>query len=209
MGLRGAFVTAALSAALVAGCGGSSHTPTATQTTGGGNTSAISSHLLSSDELAGFAGASPTVASTVSTWVTDNGPPPGGASAEEARLSKLGFVRGGREDLTGGPTNTTDGLSLVEQFGTAKEAQSEVDYEANLFKTGNSGAQVKTFAAPGIPGARGYAELGPGGSGINLGFAKGTYAYVVGQILPSTSSYNDRLAKLIAAAQHLYGRVSP
>lgn len=210
MGVRGAFVTAALSAALVAGCGGSSQKPAVTQTTtGGGNTSGISSHLLTDNELAGFTGASPTVAATASSWVSDNGPPPGGAAAEEARLTKLGFVRGGREDLTGGPTNTTDGLSLVEQFGTTKEAQSEVDYTANLFKTGNGGAQVKAFAVPGVPGAVGYAELGSGGSGINLGFSKGTYAYVLGQILPSTSSYNERVAKLVAAARHLYGHVSP
>ena len=75
------------------------------------------------------------------------------------------------------------------------------------FKSSNA-ASAKTFAVPGIPGALGFAEVGSGGGGINVAFAKGTYAYVVGQVLPSAAEYRVRITKLVAAAQGLYRRAS-
>jgi hypothetical protein len=210
MGARGALLIGALMAVLVAGCGSSSHktsTSTGTSTSTSAAASGMSGHLLSNGELAGFTGASPKVASSVAGWVSDNGAPPTGAATEQARLTKLGFVRGAREDLTGGSSGNIAGLSLVEQFRTPKEAQSEVTFEVDQFKSSNA-ASAKTFAVPGIPGALGFAELGNGGGGINVAFAKGTYAYVVGQVLPSAATYGARVTKLVAAAQGLYRRAS-
>jgi hypothetical protein len=215
MGARGASLGGVLAAVLIAGCGGGHKSTTHSSTASSASTAAasgIAAHVLVTNELAGFTGSTPTVATSVASWVSSNGPPPGGTAAEQKRLTALGFVRGASENLTGGATGTTGGLSEVEQFRSPKEAQAEVDYEANSFTKlgGNSGAQFKTFAVPGIPRARSFAALGPGsgGGGINIAFAKGTYAYVVGQEIPSASSYAVRVKKLTAAAQHLYGRVS-
>jgi hypothetical protein len=214
MGARGAIVCGVLTGVLVSGCGSSSHKPTTQSSTApSAAASGITSHILVTNELAGFTGAKPAVATSVATWVADNGPPPGGPAHEQQRLTALGFVQGAREDLTGGSTSTAGGLSEVEQFRSPKEAQAEVDYIADSFTKlgGNTGAQFKAFVVPGIPRARGFAALGPGGGvgGINIAFAKGTYAYIVGQEIPGNSSYSARVPKLIAAAQHLYGRVSP
>lgn len=212
MQARGALLCGALTVALAAGCGSGGHkSTTQSSTTSNAAASGLTSHLLVSNELAGFTGSTPTVATSTATWVSDTGPPPNGTAAEVKRLTRLGFVRGASESMTGGSTGTTGGLSAVEQFRSPKDAQAEVDYEADSFKSfpGNAGSQFKTWAIPGIPGARGYGAIGSGGGGINIGFAKGTYAYIVGQHLPSSSSYSARVQKLIAAAQHLYGRVSP
>lgn len=211
MEVRRALLVGALTAALVAGCGSSSHKSTTGSTsvaTSSANTSGITSHLLRNDELAGFTTNSPTTASSAGDWVRQSQASPNGPAAEAARLARLGFVRAASESLTMG---STQGLSLVEQFGTPKEAQTEVNYEAGQFKIqpANSGSKIVTFPVPGIPGARGYAALSSGQGGLNVGFAKGTYVYLVGQVLGPGEPYKSAVIKLIAAAHSLYTRVSP
>ncbi|HTU88443.1 MAG TPA: hypothetical protein VMF57_22880 [Solirubrobacteraceae bacterium] len=59
------------------------------------------------------------------------------------------------------------------------------------------------------PGAHGFSYLAGGQGGINVAFVKGPYYYVVGQeVGPGPSSVPSDLGNLIAAAQHLYHRVS-
>ena len=141
---------------------------------------------------------------TARSWVTAEQLPPSQLDAEFARLTRLGFIRGAREDLTMG---NTPGLSLVEQFHSDKAAAAELTAQTAESKT--SAPQFKPFAVPGIPGARGFALLQQGQGGINIAFAKGPYYYLVGQELASgESNTKASIASLIAAAQHLYQRVT-
>ena len=139
---------------------------------------------------------------TPRSWVTAEQLPPSQLDAEFARLTRLGFVRGAREDLTMG---NTPGLSLVEQFHTDRAATTELAAET---AQSSASAQFKRFAVPGIPGAHGFALLQGGQGGINIAFAKGPYYYLVGQELASGESIKARTASLVAAARHLYQRVS-
>lgn len=220
----GAMLCAAVCAALLAGCGSSHHsassttaatstaaTSTAASSTVASSTTAappnppagISSRVLTNDELRGFTASPPAVNTTARSWVTAEQLPPSQLDAELARLTRLGFIRGAREDLTMG---NTPGLSLVEQFHSDKAAATELAAETAQSK---ASAQFKPVAVPGIPGASGFALLQAGQGGINIAFAKGPYYYLVGQELASGESTKASTAALIAAAQHLYQRVTP
>ena len=214
----------AVCAALIAGCGSShksatnttSTTTTATSTaatsTAATSTAAapanppagIAGRLLTNNELRGFTASPPAVNATARSWVTAEQLPPSQLDAEFARLTRLGFIRGAREDLTMG---NTPGLSLVEQFHSDKAAAAELTAQTAESKA--SAPQFKPFAVPGIPGARGFALLQQGQGGINIAFARGPYYYLVGQELASgESNTKASIASLIAAAQHLYQRVT-
>jgi hypothetical protein len=193
---------------MLAGCGGSSHkTPTAatstlatttsTATTARTPASGIASRVLTSNELNGFTGSQPSVNHTVGSWVAQTKNPSVPIASETRRLTRLGFVAAATEDLTG--PNRRDGLSLVEQFKTPGGARSELANE-HKFKATVPGYQP--FAAPGIPGAFGYAAQGPG---LNIAFASGDYYYLVGEFVPAVSASSE--ATLRAAAKRLYQHV--
>jgi hypothetical protein len=207
----------ALTAALLAGCGSSSHKttthPAATATTPGAPAPAkpppgFVGRVLTNNELPGFTGSPTSPESSVVAWVSVSGFPANRQAGEEKRLTRLGFVQGLREDLMDG---STPGISIVEQFRTPLQARAENAYGAAQFPKESSGqGKYTTFAVPGIPGALGYGVLASGGQGgINIGFAKGPYAYLVGEELGAQGSPKASIADLIAAAQHLYRRVSP
>jgi hypothetical protein len=165
--------------------------------------------LLTANELSGFSGTPRPPATSASLWVTetDSGESTPRQATVVKQLTRTGFVAGDTENLTGG---AGDGLSSVEQFKTAQEAQAEVKSEAAQFSNDVAGqGKVILFSAPGIPGARGYGVISPAsGGGINISFAKGPYAYVVGQQV-SGQAINTAEAKLITASRHEYARVSP
>jgi hypothetical protein len=125
-------------------------------------------------------------------------------NADNARLTRLGFIRGARENLSAGPTS---GLSGVEQFASAKAASAEFVAEISEDKMG-AGGPYKAFAVPGIPSARGFTLIQGGQGGINIAFVKGPYYYLVGQELAPSESTKSAIAGMTAAAQHLYHRVS-
>ena len=168
----------------------------------------MQARLLTDNELRGFTGTPESADTSVSQWVaaTASGESASQQAAEVKRLSRLGFVAGDTDNLNGG-----NGLSLVEQFKTAQEAQAEVNYEAGQFPNEVAGqGKVIQFSVPGIPGARGYAVTsGASGGAANISFAKGPYAYVAGQVVPGNETINTAKAALIAAARHEYARVSP
>jgi hypothetical protein len=159
--------------------------------------------VLTNNELKGFTASPGPVYTTARSWLDaeqDNT-----LNADEARLTRLGFIRGVRENLSDGGTA---GLSAVEQFPSAKAATAELAAELVGFRSG-SGGPYKAFAVPGIPGADGFSLISGGQGGINIAFAKGPYYYLVGQeVGPGPSSVPSDMANLIAAAQHLYHRVS-
>jgi hypothetical protein len=203
VGFKWVLLVGVVAALMLASCGGSTHkTSTAatsatgsTTTTVGTPTSGIASRVLASNELPGFKGGQPSVSNTVSAWLASLQTPSGQVASETRRLTRLGFVAGARQDLTG--PSGRDGLSMVEQFKTPSGAHSELSNELKLFQTITPG--YEPFPVAGIPGAHGYAASGPG---LNIAFASGDYYYLVGEFVPSVSASSK--ATLIAAAQRLY-----
>jgi hypothetical protein len=196
-----------VAALMVAGCGGSSlktstvgtSAPAATSsttTTASTPTSGIASRLLASNELPGFKGGQPSVSNTASAWLAHLQTP--SYYFETKRLTRLGFVAGASENLTG--PSGRDGLSLVEQFKTPGGARSELANELKVSQTTAPG--YAPFPVAGIPGALGFAAAGPG---VNLAFASGDYYYLVGAFVSTVSASSE--ATIIAAAKRLYRRV--
>jgi hypothetical protein len=161
----------------------------------------IAARLLADNDLRGFTASPPAVNTTARSWVTAEELPPTQVDSEFAKLTRLGFIRGAREDLTMG---NTPGLSLFEQFHTNKAARTELAVDT---APASAGPGYKRFAVPGIPGARGFTVIQSGQGGVNVAFAKGPYYYLVGQELATGESTKASIANVIAAAQHLYHRL--
>ncbi len=202
--------------AWLAGCG-SSHTSASHSTSSGTTTAAASTvpsaaragilgHVLTNNELKGFTGSPTRPDNTLDNWLQDVGYTPDQVKALYPKLKRLGFIRGVDENLSMGGT---EGVSWVEQFRSSQAARAEVAAELAYDKTaGPSASLYATFAVPGIPGADGFSYLSGGQGGINIAFVKGPYYYLVGQELAPTETAHAGIANLIAAAQHLYDRVS-
>jgi len=195
---------------MLAGCGGSSHktstaatsapATTVSTTTTSTPASGIASRLLASNELpAGFTGSQPSVENTISGWLANTQTPSQEVASETKRLTRLGFLAGAREDLTG-PSGA--GISVAEQFKTPGGARSELANGLKRFKAAEA-RFYKAFRVAGIPTALGFAETGQP-PGVNIAFASGDYFYLVGAQIPATATSE---AKIIAAARRLYRRV--
>jgi hypothetical protein len=187
---------------MLAGCGSNKSSMATTSTSATtAPTSGIASHVLSSDELPPkFTGANPSVSKSISAWLTANQTPTQDVAPETKRLTRLGFLAGAHEDLTG--PSAGGGVSIAEQFKTPSGARSELANEVKLIKA-NEGQYFKGFPVAGIPGAAGLAETGKP-PGVNVAFAAGNHYYLVGAQLPATASSE---AIVIAAAKRLYQRV--
>jgi hypothetical protein len=209
VGLRRVLLVGVLASLVLAGCGGSSHktstaatgapaTTGSTATTANTSASSIASRVLTSNELNGFTGSQPSVHNTVSGWLADRQTPSNQVASETTRLTRLGFVAGATENLTG-PSG--DGVSIVEQFKTPSGARSELANEVKVFKAEAAG--YKAFPVTGIPGALGLAATGAGG--VNIAFTSGDYYYLVGAFVSTVSASSE--ATMITAAKRLYRRV--
>jgi len=203
---RVAILSVALCAWLT-GCGAShtsaSHSTTTVATAAPASPPAgILGRVLTNNELKGFTGSPGGIDTTARSLLAgEQGPD---INADYARLTRLGFIRGVRENLSAGATS---GLSEVEQFHSAKAASAELAAEIAEDKTG-FGGPYKAFAVPRIPGARGFTLIEGGQGGINIAFVNGPYYYLVGQELAPSESINAAIASVTAAAQDLYHRVS-
>jgi hypothetical protein len=203
--LERVLLVGALASLALAGCGGSSHKPSTGATSAAASTGSpaasagIATHLLTSNELHGFATAKPSVDNTISGWLGGRQTPSEQVASETKRLARLGFVAGASEDLTGHP-NGGQGVSIAEQFKTAAGARSELANTLKVFKAQAGGPQQ--FAVAGIPGALGLASTKSGG--VNVAFASGDYYYLVGAFLSVANASSE--ATMTAAAKHLYRR---
>lgn len=201
--------------AWLAGCGASHSTgsPHTSNTTTSTTISAASTppaprdgilgRVLTNQELKGFTGSPDRIARNAKSWLGGEQDPD--LDTDQPRLTRLGFIRGVREDLTEGGAS---GLSEVAQFPSDQAARAELAGEIAEDKAG-SGGPYKAFAVPGIPDAHGFGLIAGGSGGVNIAFVKGPYFYLVGQeVGPGTGAVSSNTANLIAAAEHLYRRVS-
>jgi hypothetical protein len=205
--------------AAVTGCGAGhtsvSHSISASTTTTAASTPAmptvppagILGRVLITNELKGFTGSPSGIDTGIRSYLAEeeSGVSSTQMNADYARLKRLGFMRGVVENLAMG---ATPGVSWVEEFPSPQAAGAELAAEIAEDKKGPSAADYAAFAVPGIPGARGISFLSGGQGGINIAFVKGPYYYLVGQELGPSESAHAGIANLIAAAQHLYRRVS-
>jgi hypothetical protein len=200
----------ALAALILAGCGGSSHktsTPatsapatTDSTTTPATPTSGIASRVLTRNELAaGFTASKPSVQNTTSGWLASRQTPSDQIAAETKRLSRLGFIAGASEDLSG--PGGVMGVSTAEQFKTPGAARSELANTLKLFKA-TAATRYKTFAVAGVPGALGLAETDP--AAVNVVFTSGGYYYLVGSFVSAVTASSE--ATITAASRRLYQR---
>ena len=164
-------------------------------------TSGIRSHLLTGNELAGFHVVGVSVKRTADSWVSGEQAPADQVASEKAMLKRDGFRVAVHEDLTNG---SAGGASIVLRFRSPQAAADAFGFYLRQFKAGNPGSAggYQSFKVTGIPHAVGFSIGGIAG-GINIVFHDGAYYYLVGQEAGSKA----RIAKLNAAARHLYQRV--
>jgi hypothetical protein len=122
-------------------------------------------------------------------------------AAEIARLRKLGFIAGVRENLYAHSNLARGGLSAVEQFSSAPAARAEV-----VFESVANGPWL-SFPVHAIPGARGFEHLGSRANDRRVAFADGFYYYIVGAGWDAPSSNAIPRSTVVAAASRLYQRV--
>jgi hypothetical protein len=233
MTVRCWIVVGVLSGAVLAGCGGSGHkATTSTSATTSSSSAATSSssaanppstaalppgappalrsvfgRVLVTNELSGFTPRGRRLLGINATsWVTETETPAPERAAATARLTRLGFVGGVRERLLPDNGAAAEGLSIVEELGTAQSARAELAAQLPLVR---AHGPVSTFGVAGIPGAVGFGGSTPQSSGENVAFAKGRYYYLVGAGWTTGTPSPPTRAQLIAAARSLYQRVRP
>jgi hypothetical protein len=132
------------------------------------------------------------------------------AVTEPARLQKLGFVAGVREQLHGLRPLQAEAVSTVEQFRTGAGARAELrsQYEQALSAARVTGATVKLFPVAGIPGAVAWSVRGGHTSGANVSFAVGAYYYLVGSGFATGSHGAPGPVQMTQAAQSVYLTIS-
>lgn len=118
---------------------------------------------------------------------------PPGALFDAALLRKDGFAGGIFEHLHW-QARDTDGLSMVVQLGSPAAARKYLTLYNDL---------ATPFPVSGLPGARGFGDQG----GINIVFADGDYAYLIGAGWNPGSTATVTKAQLLAATTLLYQRV--
>jgi hypothetical protein len=214
--MKGGFVAVGTVVVAIAlsGCGGSSTSSTATTASTGSASTATTlppgtpatlrgahGSLLRAGDLPGFAPHGHlTLSTSAQSWVAEA--PPDQRASEAASLKALGFVAGLNEQLAPAKGGVADegGVSLVEQFRSARGANDEV--AAQLKQALRRGESAFTVA--GIPGARGFG-YSRSTTDANVLFAVGPYYYLVG--FGTGGAGHPTRAQLIAAAQGLYSRV--
>jgi hypothetical protein len=203
-----------LACAVVAACGSSGKTSSSSVSVASSSAEALATspaaapavfsgvrgRVLSGGELPGFKPRGPRLLGiNAGSWVVENRVPTAQRTTASARLQRLGFVAGVREDLVG--PHGLAGLSTVEQFRSSAGAGSELASVVD----GLVGPGVARFAVPGVPGANGFAAPA---AWFNVAFANGSYCYLIGaQAFRAGTPGGPTRAALIVASQRLYRRV--
>jgi len=197
-------------AVILAGCGSASKSPTThstvvsapptTSASAAAPRSGLATRVLTNDELPGFtASQAPTVEHDLRLYLVGSGDTGAQLTADVARLKRLGFKGAVSENLS---APGQDGLSVVEQLGSASAAHSELTDDVQEVK--GVGGTFGTFPVSGIPGAVGYSLSSPQGAGINVTWADGPYYYLVGETISTLQKSSEDTLSI--AALHLYRR---
>jgi hypothetical protein len=125
------------------------------------------------------------------------------ATAEEARLTSLGFVGGAYERLRSSDF-PDEALSAVEEFHTPEAATTELARRYQQVQALPASKAIFTpFSVTGIPGARGFDLSSTGSAGHNIAFADGRYFYLLGVGWPA-GTINPASRELLAIVAAMY-----
>jgi hypothetical protein len=208
-GILKTFVCGICSAAFAAGCG-SSGGPVQHGPLQGKPPPGILGRVLTSNEMRGFTGQTNGIDNGAYSWVADLSIAPSRRRSQATTLARRGFIRGVLEHLqsTGGDW----ALSLVMQFRSTYGAQLNLAAEDASFRAAerHAGQRYIRFPVTEIPGAVGGGIVSLADGQIFVRFVQGPYYYIVARDLPVTATGPIRatVATVIAAADHLYKRVS-
>lgn len=151
----------------------------------------LTARLLHAGEFLGLTPQHVTIVRSAQRWASIAVPP--GAAFNAALLTKDGFVVGVSEHLHWQARNI-DGLSDVVQLGSPAAARAYL----SIYRY-----YRPRFPVTAIRGAQGFAPNG----GINVVFASGDYAYLVGAGWETGSGQPPTTAQVVAAAKLLSRRV--
>lgn len=186
-------VAAVWVALALAACGGSSPPKP--------NDAALKRGLLTSGELAGMVPQPLSIAHGAKAWAQPLNLTGAPLQTELARLRRIGFVAGATEQLSAPGNRNKYGLTLVEQFSSAKGPPAEIAHTTSM------NGSMTIFAVPGVPDAHGFDQAGSAG-GRNIAFGHGDYMYLIGSGWQSGAANAVPRAKMIVVAQQLYKRVA-
>ena len=168
---------------------------------------ALDDRVLRANELRGFRAADVRSASNPDDWAKLA---PSALVDVANRVKREGFVAAVREDLAGS-SDDRGALSIVVRLRNARAAAAELDRQLHDYATEASrlpGHTYARFTVAGIPGAHGFASNDPdGGTGVNVIFADGPFAYHVGAGWRKGAKSPPTRAAVVRAAVHLYARV--
>jgi hypothetical protein len=167
----------------------------------------LNDRVLRQDELHGFRAADVRTASDADAWEKLA---PSALVDVANRVRREGFVAAVREDLAGS-SGDRGALSIVVRLRNARAASAEIARQLRDYATEGTrlhGHTYAPFTVAGIPGAHGFTSNDPnGGTGVNVIFADGAFAYHVDAGWAKGAKTPPTRAAVVRAAAHLYARV--
>jgi hypothetical protein len=120
---------------------------------------------------------------------------------EAARLERLGFVAGVREQLHGRFPLAAQAVSVVERYRTPTGARAELAYQRTMAEAGWAVEPVTPLRGIAIPGAVGWIVRGPHIAAVNIMFNAGRDVYIVGSGAAPGTRGAPTARQMIGAAQ--------
>jgi hypothetical protein len=126
------------------------------------------------------------------------------------RLTRLGFVAGGRETLAPHYRSQVEIVSTVEEFRSSEGAKAELAGAHAQPRARGVRPEVTEheFPVPAVPGARGIETKAPFSKRQSVAFAAGRFFYLVTVTAPSGGGKPPTRQHLIASSTAWYHRVS-
>ena len=142
----------------------------------------------------------PTAVRSAQTWAArvERSTTP---AREAARLERLGFVAGIREQLHGRFPLAAEAVSVVERYRTLAGARAELAYQRAMAETGWADEHVTLLRGIAIPGAVGWIARSPHIAAVNIMFSVGREFYVVGSGAAPGTRGAPTAGQMIGAAQ--------
>jgi hypothetical protein len=161
----------------------------------------LNQRVLPDSALHGFITTQPpTAVHSAQTWAArvERSTTP---AREAARLERLGFVAGIREQLHGRFPLAAEAVSVVERYRTLAGARAELAYQRTMAENGWADEHVTPLRGIAIPGAVGWIARSPQIAAVNIMFSVGREFYIVGSGAAPGTRGAPTAGQMIGAAQ--------
>jgi len=161
----------------------------------------LTQQVLPASALHGFITTQrPAVTRSAQTWAArvERSATP---AREAARLERLGFVAGVREQLHGRFPLAAEAVSVVEQYRTLVGARAELAYQRMMAESSWADEHVTLLRGIAVPGALGWIARGPHLAAVNIMFSSGRDFYIVGLGGAPGTRGAPTAGQMVAAAQ--------